>query len=96
MPATEKKQPLRKCLGCNEMKDKRSLLRVVRDKDGNVFFDVTGKASGRGAYICKSIECFRKCRKSGRFEKSFKVKIDDNIYNELESKLIEGTVETIE
>lgn len=96
MPATERKQPLRKCLGCNEMKDKRSLLRVVRNKEGDVFFDTTGKAAGRGAYICKNIECFRKCRKGGRFEKAFKVKIDENIYNELESKLIEGTVETIE
>lgn len=92
---TAKSQPLRKCLGCNEMKDKRSLLRIVRDKDGNVFFDSTGKAAGRGAYICKSVECFRKCRKGGRLEKTFKTKIDDDIYNQLETKLTEGTVNTI-
>lgn len=91
-----KSQPLRKCLGCNEMKNKRSLLRIVRSKDGSIFFDSTGKAAGRGAYICKSAECFKKCRKSGRLEKNFKAKIDDSIYNELESKLIEGTVDTIE
>ena len=74
---TAKSQPLRKCLGCNETKDKRSLLRIVRDKDG------------------KSVECFRKCRKGGRLEKAFKTKIDDDIYNQLETKLTEGTVNTI-
>ncbi len=92
MPGAVRSQPQRKCLGCNEMKDKKDLLRVVRDKDGNVFFDKTGKASGRGAYICKNPECFKKCRKGGRFEKAFKSKINESIYDQLEQKLNEGTV----
>ena len=95
MPEIRNK-PLRKCLGCNEMKDKKSLLRIVRSSDGKVFFDATGKAAGRGAYICRSEECFKQCRKSGRLEKAFKTNLDDNIYDTLESELIEGTVNTIE
>jgi predicted RNA-binding protein YlxR (DUF448 family) len=85
--SAQKSAPSRKCLGCNEMKDKKDLLRVVRDKDGNIFFDRTGKAGGRGAYICRSVTCFNKCRKGGRFEKSFGAKIDDSVYDGLLEQL---------
>ena len=55
-----KKIPMRMCLGCGEMKPKRELIRVVKSKEGDISLDLTGKKSGRGAYICKSVECFEK------------------------------------
>ena len=55
-----KKIPMRMCLGCGEMKPKRELIRVVKSKEGDISLDLTGKKSGRGAYICKSVECFGK------------------------------------
>ena len=58
-----KKIPMRMCLGCGEMKPKRELIRVVKSKEGDISLDLTGKKSGRGAYICKSVECFEKARK---------------------------------
>ena len=59
----KRKIPLRRCVGCREMKDKRELLRIVRNNEGEIFVDPTGKKNGRGAYICKSMECFSKARK---------------------------------
>ena len=91
----QKKIPLRKCMGCGEMKPKKELVRVVKTPEDEIVLDLTGRKNGRGAYICKSVECFRKCRKGGRLEKAFKTKIDDDIYNQLETKLTEGTVNTI-
>lgn len=85
--ADEKSKPLRKCLGCGEMRTKDRLIRVVRDKDGNVSIDKTCKANGRGAYICNSVACFEKCRKSCRLEKTFKSKIDADIYTALSAML---------
>ena len=64
-----KKIPMRMCLGCGEMKPKRELIRVVKSKEGDISLDLTGKKSGRGAYICKSVECFEKARKARKFEK---------------------------
>ena len=65
-----KKIPLRMCLGCNEMKPKRDLIRIVKSSEGEVSLDFTGKKSGRGAYICRNADCFRKAKKARRFEKS--------------------------
>ena len=65
-----KKIPMRMCLGCGEMKPKRELIRVVKSKEGDISLDLTGKKSGRGAYICKSVECFEKARKARKFERS--------------------------
>ncbi|MEG2003348.1 MAG: YlxR family protein [Clostridia bacterium] len=79
--------PSRKCIGCNQMKEKNLLLRIVKNKDGDIFFDSTGKANGRGAYLCKSRECFAKCRKGGRLEKTFSSKIDENVFQSLQNKL---------
>lgn len=55
-----KKIPMRKCVGCQEMKEKKSLIRVVKTAEGDIILDDTGKKNGRGAYICKSLECFKK------------------------------------
>ena len=76
-----KKIPMRMCLGCGEMKPKRELIRVVKSKEGDISLDLTGKKSGRGAYICKSVECFEKARKARKFERSFSCMISEDIYN---------------
>lgn len=80
---TERKIPLRKCLGCGEMKEKRQLLRVVKSKDGSTAADATGKLAGRGAYLCKSLSCFDAARKSRRFEKAFSEQIPEQVYEDL-------------
>lgn len=85
-----KKIPMRMCLGCGEMKPKRELIRVVKSKEGDIFLDLTGKKSGRGAYICKSVECFEKARKARKFERSFSCMISEDIYNSMEGELREN------
>ncbi len=85
---TPKKIPLRVCLGCGEMFPKKSLIRVVKSPTGEVSLDITGKKQGRGAYICKDIECFNKARKARKFEKTFSQKISDEVYSEMESELL--------
>lgn len=82
-----KKIPMRMCLGCGEMKPKRELIRVVKSKEGDISLDLTGKKSGRGAYICKSVECFEKARKARKFERSFSCVISEDIYNSMEGEL---------
>ena len=79
-----KKIPMRMCLGCGEMKPKRELIRVVKSKEGDISLDLTGKKSGRGAYICKSVECFEKARKARKFERSFSCMISEDIYNSMD------------
>ena len=85
-----KKIPMRMCLGCGEMKPKRELIRVVKSKEGDISLDHTGKKSGRGAYICKSVECFEKARKARKFERSFSCMISEDIYNSMEGELREN------
>ena len=85
-----KKIPMRMCLGCGEMKPKRELIRVVKSKEGDISLDLTGKKSGRGAYICKSVECFEKARKTRKFERSFSCMISEDIYNSMEGELREN------
>ena len=82
-----KKIPLRRCLGCMEMKPKNELVRVVKDKEGNISLDLVGKAPGRGAYICKNSDCFNKAVKAKRFEREFSMKIPDEILETLEAEL---------
>ena len=79
----EKKIPLRQCVGCGEMKDKRTLIRVVHTKEGEITIDFKGKANGRGAYICKKRECLEKACKNKGFERAFKVAIPEDVYNSL-------------
>lgn len=83
----QKKMPLRMCLGCQEMKPKKELIRIVRDKEGSTSVDFTGKKAGRGAYICKNADCFEKAKKGKRLEKAFEAKIDDTVYDTLKMQL---------
>lgn len=83
-----KKIPERKCLGCGEAKPKKELIRVVRAPDGQVSLDYTGKKSGRGAYICKNINCLRKARKARRIERGLNCAIPDDVYDNLEEELL--------
>ena len=78
-----KKIPQRRCVGCNNMKDKKELIRVVRSVDGEVSIDKVGKKPGRGAYVCLSIECITKAVKEKRLEKALDVAIDKKIYEKL-------------
>ena len=84
-----KKIPMRQCLGCNEHKPKSELMRVVRTVEGETVLDFTGKKSGRGAYVCKTLSCLRKARKSKRLEKNLECAISDEVYDRMEGE-IEG------
>ena len=75
----QKKQPARRCIACNEQKDKKELLRIVKTPEGNIEIDITGKKNGRGAYICKSEECLNKVIKSKRLERSFEKEISNEL-----------------
>lgn len=82
-----RKIPMRMCLGCGEMKPKKELVRVVKSPDGEISIDLTGKKSGRGAYICRSTECLAKAQKSKRLEKSFSCMIEQSVYDTMEAEL---------
>ncbi|MBE6049459.1 MAG: YlxR family protein [Clostridium sp.] len=82
-----RKIPLRMCTGCMEMKPKKELIRVVKTPEGEVCVDLTGKKSGRGAYICKSLECLEKAVKAKRLSRNLDVTIDDEIYNKLREEI---------
>ena len=87
---TKRKIPLRKCLGCNEQKEKRELIRIVKSKDGDISIDFTGKMNGRGAYICHSEECLAKVRKNKSLSRAFKENVSAEIYDKLSEELING------
>ena len=82
-----KKIPLRQCLGCREMVQKNQLIRIVRSSDGAFAVDATGKLSGRGAYICRKTDCLKKAVGSKALEKSFKVSIPSEVYEQLDKEL---------
>jgi len=84
-----KRIPQRTCMGCNTSKNKDELIRIVKDKNENIFIDVSGKANGRGAYICNSVECLEKAIKSKKLEKCFEVKIDNKIYESLRGVIVD-------
>ncbi len=90
MEAKKRKIPERQCLGCNEHKPKGELLRVVRAPDGSISLDFTGKKSGRGAYICRSLKCLKKARKSRRIDRSLDCTIPDDVYDRMETELSEN------
>ena len=75
--------------GCNTKKNKNELIRIVKDKDGNISIDKTGRANGRGAYICDNIECLEQAIKSKKIEKTFEMKIDEKIYEDLRGVMID-------
>ena len=88
--AQVKKIPLRKCSGCGEMKPKGELVRVVRSPEGELSMDLTGRKAGRGAYVCRSIDCLRTARKARRLERSFACAIPAEIYDRLEEEMMQG------
>ena len=75
----QKRVPLRMCLGCGEMKPKKELVRIVRSPEGDVSVDLTGKKSGRGAYVCRSAQCLDKAIKSRRLEKNFGAAVSQEV-----------------
>lgn len=86
-----KKVPVRTCTGCREAKNKKDLIRVVRDNEDNVFVDFTGKKNGRGAYICADMKCLEKAIKNKGLERTLKISgISDEIYEQLRKELGEG------
>ncbi len=84
-----KKIVQRMCMGCNTKKDKRELIRIVINKEGDISLDKTGKLAGRGAYICDNIDCLEKVIKSKRLERVFNTKIDEEIYKNLRGVIID-------
>ena len=84
-----KKIVQRMCMGCNTKKDKRELIRIVINKEGDISLDKTGKLAGRGAYICDNIDCLEKVIKSKRLEKVCETKIDEEIYKNLRGVIID-------
>ena len=73
----------RMCICCREMKDKKQLTRVVKNKDGEIFIDSTGKKNGRGAYVCNNADCLKKLKKNKVLNKTFKCAVPDQIYDQL-------------
>ena len=81
--------PQRTCMGCNIKKDKKDLIRIVKNKQGKISIDKTGKQEGRGAYICNDIECLEKVIKSKRLERVLDTKIENEIYESLRGGIID-------
>ncbi len=84
----QRKIPLRKCTGCQEMKNKKELVRIVRNDEGEFSVDFTGKKPGRGAYVCPNEECLLKAHKSKGLERSFKSAVPAEVYEELKAQLL--------
>ena len=88
----QKKIPQRQCMGCRERKAKKELIRVVRETDGTVSLDFSGKRNGRGAYICPDPDCLKKAQKAKSLERSLEVPIPDEVYLRLEKDMEGGIV----
>ncbi len=84
-----KKIPLRQCVGCMEMKEKKSMMRVLKTPEGDIVLDTTGKKNGRGAYLCKCMDCLKKAQKNKGLERSFKMSLSNEIYAGLEKEFTE-------
>ena len=84
---TNKKVPMRQCVGCAQMKSKKELLRIIKTPEDAIVLDVTGKQNGRGAYICASVECMKNARQRKGLERSLKVAIPTQIYDNLEMEM---------
>ena len=83
----EKKIPMRQCLGCGEMKDKRTLMRVLKTPEDEIVLDLTGKKNGRGAYLCKNPECLTKAFKNKGLERAFKMSVSEEVINRLKEEI---------
>lgn len=84
---TNKKIPMRQCVGCREMKPKRKLIRVIRTSEDEILIDATGKKNGRGAYICPNRECLEKAVKNKGLERSLKISVPQEIYEDFEREM---------
>ena len=82
-----KKIPMRQCVGCAEMKSKNELIRVIKTPENEIVLDSTGKKNGRGAYICPNMDCLKKARESKGLERSLKVAIPTEVYDNLEKEM---------
>lgn len=78
---------MRTCNGCGEQKSKKELVRIVKTPDGEILLDLTGKVSGRGAYICNSYDCLQKVKKSHRIDRIFETTIPDSVYEQMEAQI---------
>ena len=86
----QKKIPQRQCMGCRERKNKRDMIRVVRQTDGTVSLDFSGKLNGRGAYVCPDPECLQKCRKTRSLDRCLEVTIPEEVYERLTREMEDG------
>ena len=82
-----RKVPMRKCVGCGEMKSKKEMMRVLKTTEGEFVLDATGKKNGRGAYLCFSKECLEKAVKSKGLERSFQQSIPKEVFEKLEKEM---------
>lgn len=85
----KRKEPLRKCIGCGEMKSKRELIRVLRTPEDSFLLDTTGKKNGRGAYLCRDARCLEKAIRQKGLERSFQAAIPSEVYDSLRKELSE-------
>ena len=84
-----KKVPLRQCIGCQEMKSKKEMIRVIKTAEDEIMLDATGRKNGRGAYLCPSMECLKKAVKEKGLERSYKMAIPKEVYETLEKEMEE-------
>ena len=82
-----KKIPVRQCIGCGEMKNKKDMMRILRTPEEEIILDLTGKKNGRGAYLCKQSECLKLARKNKGLERSFKMQIPREVYDALQKEM---------
>ena len=87
MSAAVRKVPMRQCTGCQEMTNKKEMIRVLKTSEGEILLDATGNKNGRGAYLCRSMDCLEKAIRSRGLERSLKVKIPDEVYETLKEEL---------
>ncbi len=85
--SVKKKSPQRQCVGCNEMKDKKDLIRILKTAGGDIILDATGKKNGRGAYLCFNRECLERAAKGRGLERSFKMPVSAEVYEQLRKEL---------
>lgn len=85
----KKKIPMRMCIGCREMKPKKDLIRVVKSPEGNILLDSTGKKNGRGAYVCKDINCIKKIARQKALSHAFGISVEPSVYADLEKEFSE-------
>ena len=89
----KRKEPMRKCIGCGEMKSKKEMMRVLKTPEGPIVLDVTGRKNGRGAYLCQTLDCLKAARKNRGLERSFKMNIPEEVYDSLEKEFGESETE---